>query len=550
MPTISRRGFLALGAAGAAGTLAACGNEENPRAEGRDGELLGAALAAESALTDAYQAALSEVRAADQGVVNASRDASAARADELERLLEDAGGSEPTPQGSPPTASRGRLAQRTSRSSPTAKPPASCPRPSCAAPRPPRLPRLPASRRALRVVSGEEPAPRAFVTGAEQEPFTAPDETAHRGGGQRDHRVFGHHRDDDRGRMSAAIESRRRPCAERRSAPGAATAAGSPRPAIALGQSADDEDLRDFLVEAIALEQLTVLAYSTASSASGVDSELQPAPRGASAIKSRRTPTRCAARSTRSATTPRRRPTRPPTPRCSTTSRGSATRPPNGSRTCSPISTASRPATSCSSSLGELEAEQLDLYLGRAPGSRQRGPLDHRQPRSPAVRPSIWSSCGPSSATIRRATPPTAATARTAAGAAPVSERARSRARLRVRLEADPLDGRSGRQPRRFRPRRGRDEDLRRGRRDRAIRHCGCRVVTAGVDRMAFTEPVNAGELLNCSATVNAAWRTSMEVGVRVEAENPSTGERRHTSTAYVTMVALDDDGKPTPVPG
>jgi acyl-CoA hydrolase len=82
-----------------------------------------------------------------------------------------------------------------------------------------------------------------------------------------------------------------------------------------------------------------------------------------------------------------------------------------------------------------------------------------------------------------------------------------------------------------------------------AIRHCGRRVVTAGVDRMTFVSPVNVGELLACSATVNAAWRTSMEVGVRVEAENPGTGERRHTSTAYVTMVALDDEGKPTPVP-
>ena len=71
-----------------------------------------------------------------------------------------------------------------------------------------------------------------------------------------------------------------------------------------------------------------------------------------------------------------------------------------------------------------------------------------------------------------------------------------------------------------------------------AVRHCGTRVVTAGMDRMTFLEPVNVGELLTCSATVNAAWRTSMEVGVRVEAENPRTGEKRHTSTAYLTMVA------------
>jgi acyl-CoA hydrolase len=82
-----------------------------------------------------------------------------------------------------------------------------------------------------------------------------------------------------------------------------------------------------------------------------------------------------------------------------------------------------------------------------------------------------------------------------------------------------------------------------------AIRHCGQRVVTAGVDRMTFVEPVNVGELLSCSATVNAAWRTSMEVGVRVEAESPRTGERRHTSTAYLTMVALDEKGKPVAVP-
>jgi acyl-CoA hydrolase len=82
-----------------------------------------------------------------------------------------------------------------------------------------------------------------------------------------------------------------------------------------------------------------------------------------------------------------------------------------------------------------------------------------------------------------------------------------------------------------------------------AIRHCGRRVVTAGMDRMTFLLPVNVGELLTCSATVNAAWRTSMEVGVRVEAESPATGEKRHTSTAYVTMVAVGDDGTPTPVP-
>jgi len=81
-----------------------------------------------------------------------------------------------------------------------------------------------------------------------------------------------------------------------------------------------------------------------------------------------------------------------------------------------------------------------------------------------------------------------------------------------------------------------------------AIKHSGRRVVTAGMDRMTFNTPVFVGELLRCTASVNAVWRTSMEVGVRVEAENPFTGEARHTSTAYLTMVALDE-GQPVPAP-
>ncbi|HXV03984.1 MAG TPA: acyl-CoA thioesterase [Gaiellaceae bacterium] len=82
-----------------------------------------------------------------------------------------------------------------------------------------------------------------------------------------------------------------------------------------------------------------------------------------------------------------------------------------------------------------------------------------------------------------------------------------------------------------------------------AVRHSGTRVVTAAMDRMNFRHPVYVGELVNVKATVNAAWRTSMEVGVRVESENVRTGEVQHTSTAYLTMVALDDDGHPTEVP-
>ncbi len=66
---------------------------------------------------------------------------------------------------------------------------------------------------------------------------------------------------------------------------------------------------------------------------------------------------------------------------------------------------------------------------------------------------------------------------------------------------------------------------------------------------MNFLVPIRIGELVTFSATVNAVWRTSMEVGVRVEAENPRTGESRHTNTAYLTMVALDDEGNPVAVP-
>jgi acyl-CoA hydrolase len=82
-----------------------------------------------------------------------------------------------------------------------------------------------------------------------------------------------------------------------------------------------------------------------------------------------------------------------------------------------------------------------------------------------------------------------------------------------------------------------------------AIKHSRRRVVTAGVDRMAFLHPVHVGDLLHLSGSVNAAWRTSMEVGVRVEAENPVTGEMRHTNSAYLTMVAVDENGRPIEVP-
>lgn len=81
------------------------------------------------------------------------------------------------------------------------------------------------------------------------------------------------------------------------------------------------------------------------------------------------------------------------------------------------------------------------------------------------------------------------------------------------------------------------------------VKHSRCRVVTASVGSMTFLHPVHIGELLTLTASVNAAWRTSMEVGVRVEAENPRTGVVHHTNSAYLTMVAVDDEGHPSPVP-
>jgi acyl-CoA hydrolase len=82
-----------------------------------------------------------------------------------------------------------------------------------------------------------------------------------------------------------------------------------------------------------------------------------------------------------------------------------------------------------------------------------------------------------------------------------------------------------------------------------AIKHSRSRVVTVAMDRMNFLFPIHIGEVVTFSATVNAVWRTSMEVGVRVDAENPRTGEVRHTNTAYLTMVAMGDDDRPVAVP-
>ncbi|MCP5110072.1 MAG: acyl-CoA thioesterase [bacterium] len=82
-----------------------------------------------------------------------------------------------------------------------------------------------------------------------------------------------------------------------------------------------------------------------------------------------------------------------------------------------------------------------------------------------------------------------------------------------------------------------------------AARHSRRPVVTASVDVMTFLHPVHIGQLVVLKSSVNRTIRTSMEVGVKVMVEDLATGEVRHTSSAYLTFVALDNEGRPTPVP-
>ena len=82
-----------------------------------------------------------------------------------------------------------------------------------------------------------------------------------------------------------------------------------------------------------------------------------------------------------------------------------------------------------------------------------------------------------------------------------------------------------------------------------AIRHARRPAVTVSVDKVDFREPIRVGELVTAMAQVNFTGRTSMEVGVKVIAENVLTGERRHTNSCYITYVALNDAGEPVEVP-
>lgn len=82
-----------------------------------------------------------------------------------------------------------------------------------------------------------------------------------------------------------------------------------------------------------------------------------------------------------------------------------------------------------------------------------------------------------------------------------------------------------------------------------AQRHSNKEVVTASIDRLDFVAPVYKGWVVNLKASVNFASRTSMEIGVRIDAENPRTGETFHTASAYMTFVALGSNGKPIEIP-
>ncbi len=83
-----------------------------------------------------------------------------------------------------------------------------------------------------------------------------------------------------------------------------------------------------------------------------------------------------------------------------------------------------------------------------------------------------------------------------------------------------------------------------------ASKHSQCYCVTASVNRVDFLHPVEVGELLTLKASINYTGRTSMVVGVRVESQNVTTGKKRHCNSSYLTMVAKDENGKGTAVPG
>jgi acyl-CoA hydrolase len=82
-----------------------------------------------------------------------------------------------------------------------------------------------------------------------------------------------------------------------------------------------------------------------------------------------------------------------------------------------------------------------------------------------------------------------------------------------------------------------------------SLRHCRTRTVTASMDKMDFLYPIRIGDLMIFKSSVNCTFTTSMEIGVKVEVENIMTGERHTTGRAYLTFVAIDENGNPIKVP-
>ena len=81
------------------------------------------------------------------------------------------------------------------------------------------------------------------------------------------------------------------------------------------------------------------------------------------------------------------------------------------------------------------------------------------------------------------------------------------------------------------------------------MRHCRTQVATASVDSLTFLSPIRLGSIVILEGRIHNVFRTSMEVGIRVESEDVLTGARRHTTTAFVTLVSIDSEGNPIPAP-
>ena len=316
MLTVSRRGLFALGGTSAA-VLAGCGGEDDPRADASDPELLDAALEAEAALGSTYDS-LSGPQFSGDGaqVVSSCKAASTKRQQELTKL----GASQPT--GGGPTGGGSTLDAITASANPAIAAYRQGARllatTDLRATNAGFLAQVAAELATIRGLFGDDQVPARSSPGPPgSRSWPRPPRRHPR---RRPHRPL---------RPARTPSERRRPQPPRRAPPralaaGALAAAGTLRPALALAQSTNDDDLRDFLVHAIGLEQIAVLAYSTAADANGVEAKLKST-LNRFRDQEQAHASACARRSTRSASTRRTRPTRPRTPASSTASTDSTT---------------------------------------------------------------------------------------------------------------------------------------------------------------------------------------------------------------------------------